>query len=84
MTLAMKGSCHCGATHWTLKGDPGAATACNCTLFRRYGALWAYDYEGERIGISGAAASYAPKPRRDWKFYFAQSALACCVGAGSR
>lgn len=54
----LKGSCHCGQSHWTLEGDPGSATACNCTLCRRYGALWAYDYEGERITIHGPTASY--------------------------
>jgi hypothetical protein len=54
----LKGSCHCGAAHWTLEGDPGSATACNCTLCRRYGALWAYDYEGERIRIFGETRAY--------------------------
>ncbi|HTZ71636.1 MAG TPA: GFA family protein [Acetobacteraceae bacterium] len=54
----LTGSCHCGAVHWTIEGDPGPATACNCTLCRRYGALWAYDYENERIGISGPITSY--------------------------
>ena len=54
----LKGSCHCGATHWTFEGDPGSATACNCTLCRRYGTLWAYDYENERISISGQTTSY--------------------------
>ena len=52
------GSCHCGNASWTLEGDPGSITACNCTLCRRYGALWAYDYEGERISIAGQTASY--------------------------
>jgi hypothetical protein len=52
------GTCHCGKTGWTLSGDPGPATACNCTLCRRYGALWAYDYENERIAITGAPSSY--------------------------
>ena len=52
------GSCHCGAAHWTLEGDPGSATACNCTLCRRYGALWAYDYENERIRLSGPTTTY--------------------------
>lgn len=52
------GSCHCGKTGWTLSGDPGSITACNCTLCRRYGTLWAYDYEGERIAVSGECASY--------------------------
>ena len=54
----LKGSCHCGATHWTLEGDPGSITACNCTMCRRYGALWAYDYENERIRVEGHVSSY--------------------------
>ncbi|HQT68393.1 MAG: aldehyde-activating protein [Rhodospirillales bacterium 20-60-12] len=62
----LKGSCHCGGLSWTLEGDPGSATACNCTLCRRYGVLWAYDYEGERIRVAGPSASYqradAPNP----------------------
>jgi hypothetical protein len=41
-----------------LQGDPGTITACNCTLCRRYGALWAYDYEGERIAITGPTEAY--------------------------
>lgn len=54
----LSGSCHCGAAGWTLVGDPGAVTACNCTLCHRYGALWAYDYEGERIAVAGETRTY--------------------------
>ncbi|MAC78292.1 MAG: aldehyde-activating protein [Rhodobacteraceae bacterium] len=54
----LTGSCHCGATHWTFEGDPGEATACNCTLCRRYGTLWIYGYEGENITLTGETASY--------------------------
>ena len=54
----LTGSCHCGAAGWTLEGDPGPVTACNCTLCRRYGALWAYNYEGERINLTGVTAAY--------------------------
>ncbi|NEK33426.1 GFA family protein [Rhizobium leguminosarum] len=54
----LTGSCHCGKASWTLEGDPGSITACNCTLCRRYGTLWAYDYEGERIALTGETASY--------------------------
>jgi hypothetical protein len=61
----LTGVCHCGATHWTLEGDPGPATACNCTLCRRYGTLWAYDYEGERIRIFGPSTAYARKGNAD-------------------
>jgi len=54
----LTGSCHCGASHWSLEGDPGSITACNCTLCRRYGVLWAYDYENERIRIEGPVSRY--------------------------
>ena len=61
----LTGSCHCGAVHWTFEGDPGSTTACNCTLCRRYGALWAYDYENERIRISGSTVAYARAGKAD-------------------
>ncbi len=61
----LTGHCHCGAAHWTLKGDPGPATACNCTLCRRYGTLWAYDYEGERITVVGPTTSYVRSNKSD-------------------
>jgi len=61
----LTGSCHCGGSHWTLKGDPGSITACNCTLCRRYGTLWAYDYEGERITVQGPTSSYSRADEED-------------------
>jgi hypothetical protein len=54
----IEGSCHCGAVHWQFDGDPGSVTACSCTICRRYGVLWAYDYEGERINVSGPTQAY--------------------------
>ncbi len=60
----LKGTCHCGESGWTLEGDPGGITACNCTLCRRYGTLWAYDYENERIRLAGPAASYTRFDRK--------------------
>lgn len=58
MNGSLEGTCHCGECRWILDGEPGPATACNCTLCRRYGALWAYDYVGERIALSGPLTSY--------------------------
>jgi len=54
----IQGSCHCGAVAWTFQGMPDGATACNCTVCRRYGALWAYDYEDEGIAVSGPTRAY--------------------------
>ena len=31
---------------------PDSATACNCTVCRRYGTLWAYDYDGHGIHVA--------------------------------
>lgn len=52
------GACHCGAVEWRFEGVPDSATACNCTVCRRYGVLWAYGYEGEAITVSGPTQIY--------------------------
>lgn len=54
----IEGSCHCGAVRWRFEGTPESATACNCTICRRYAALWAYDYDGEGIKVSGPTRAY--------------------------
>jgi hypothetical protein len=54
----MEGSCACGAVKWHFQGVPECATACNCTACRRYGTLWAYDFEGEGIHVSGPTTAY--------------------------
>lgn len=55
----IEGSCHCGSVSWRFEGIPKSATACNCTICRRYGALWAYDFENEGIHVSGPTEAYA-------------------------
>jgi hypothetical protein len=57
--VVINGSCLCGAVTWQFEGLPDGATACNCTACRRYGVLWAYDYEGEGIKVAGSTAAYA-------------------------
>ena len=54
----INGSCHCGAIEWRFHGFPESATACNCTVCRRYGVLWAYGYEGEGVEVSGPTQMY--------------------------
>jgi hypothetical protein len=58
VTDVIEGSCHCGTVEWQFDGTPESATACNCTVCRRYGVLWAYDFEGEGISVSGSTHSY--------------------------
>lgn len=54
----LEGSCHCGAVTWRFDGTPESATACNCTVCRRYGVLWAYDFQDEKISVSGPTTAY--------------------------
>ena len=59
----MEGSWHCGAVHWRFEGVPETATACNCSLCRRYGALWSYGFFDERISVSGDTQTYSWQSR---------------------
>jgi len=54
----IEGSCHCGRVKWLFRGMPESVTACNCTVCRRYGVLWAYDHENEGISVSGPTRAY--------------------------
>jgi hypothetical protein len=73
----LEGSCHCGAVTWRYDGVPKSATSCNCSTCRRYGALWAYDFEGEKISVSGTTQIY--KWGRKWlEFHFCPQ-CACIV-----
>ena len=65
----IEGACHCGIVRWQFDGDPQSATACNCTVCRRYGVLWAYDFEGERIDVSGPTRAYT-RGEREIGFHF--------------
>jgi hypothetical protein len=54
----IEGACHCGAVRWSFEGVPDSATACNCTVCRRYGALWGYEFENEGIRVAGPTQVY--------------------------
>jgi hypothetical protein len=79
----IEGSCHCGAVRWSFDGVPDAATACNCTVCRRYGVLWAYDYENEGIRVSGPTHAYARVPGT-LNFIFVRIAAASPIGVPAR
>jgi len=70
----IQGSCHCGAVRWRLEAPPESATACNCTACRRYGALWAYDFEGEGANVSGPTQTYT---RGKWVIFHFCSECGC-------
>jgi hypothetical protein len=58
-------SCHCGAVRIELPRKPRLATECNCSICRRYGALWSY-YRASDVHIHASPerlASYLWGPR---------------------
>ncbi|MBT8047994.1 MAG: GFA family protein [Xanthomonadales bacterium] len=67
----LSGACHCGSVRFELDHVPGSLTECNCSICRRYGALWAYyDRKTARINCSpGAVTSYSWGDRQ-LEFYF--------------
>ncbi len=56
--VVLEGSCHCGVVSWRYSSIPEGATACNCTVCRRYGALWIYGYEGQDVELHGPSKAY--------------------------
>ena len=49
----IKAACHCGAVRFELEAFPEWVLDCNCTLCRRYGALWAYPHAGQVKVLKG-------------------------------
>ena len=54
----LEGACHCGQVRWTFQGEPEMATACNCTVCRRYGVIWIYGFDGHGVEVSGETREY--------------------------
>ena len=74
----IRGSCHCGAVSWTFEGVPDGATACNCTVCRRYGVLWAY-YRAATVRVEAepeAVHRYSWGPKSQ---YFVRCATCGCI-----
>lgn len=41
----VRAACHCGAVRLTMELAPAWVLDCNCSICRRYGALWAYAWD---------------------------------------
>jgi hypothetical protein len=51
-------SCHCGAVTLRFRRTPRAITQCNCSICRRYGALWGY-FRRSSVSVSAAKKALA-------------------------
>ncbi|MCK8464214.1 GFA family protein [Aliiroseovarius sp. S1339] len=52
MPKKIKGACHCGAVTFEVS-PPEFVVSCNCSICRRYGALWAHCPPNEGAILSG-------------------------------
>ena len=48
--------CHCGAVSVSIPRAPEKITNCNCSICRRYGALWGY-FESSDVSVDARAGS---------------------------
>ncbi len=48
-------TCHCGAVGLQVRRRPRTLTDCNCSICRRYGALWAY-YKRKDVRVRAVRA----------------------------
>ena len=72
----IRGRCLCGAVGWSFAGEIPDATICNCSACRRYGVLWAYDWDGYGIHIDdpdGNLTPYTRGPGSPLSFNFCRS-----------
>lgn len=65
----LTGSCHCGQVQWSYSLNLESVTACNCTLCRRYGALWAYAHIHHGVEVSGTTGFYSRNNKNN-NFHF--------------
>jgi len=71
-------SCHCGAVRLEIQQKPRKLTQCNCSLCRRYGALWAY-YQRKRVRVLARRGQLETYSWSDRRFEFFRCATCGCV-----
>ncbi|GHB30854.1 GFA family protein [Salinicola rhizosphaerae] len=64
----IEGICHCSGVRWCFTGELTQATVCNCTICRRYGAIWGYGLERVNITVTGETRTY--RRGTDLAFHF--------------
>jgi len=63
-------SCHCGSIVLEMQRKPKLLTQCNCSICRRYGALWAYfQRKSFRTTSAGAVAKAYSWGQQRFEFF---------------
>jgi hypothetical protein len=71
-------TCHCGAVRIEVPRRPRTLTDCNCSICRRYGALWAY-YKADTVRVHGASQATDEYAWGDRTLKFVRCAICGCV-----
>lgn len=71
-------TCHCGAVRLEVMRRPRVLTDCNCSICRRYGALWAY-YKQSSVRVVAAPGAVSVYQWGDRKLNFHHCATCGCV-----
>jgi hypothetical protein len=74
----IEASCHCGAVRLAIDHAPLEVTDCNCSICRRYGALWAY-YLRAQVRVSSAGGATEIYMWGERKIAFHRCAHCGCV-----
>lgn len=80
----IEGACLCGSVRWRFDGPVESATICNCSACRRYGALWAYDWEPGLISVDGDTRSYQRRADSPLSFEFCENCGCVVCWRGTR
>jgi hypothetical protein len=71
-------TCHCGAVRVEVARRPRRLTSCNCSICRRYGALWAY-YKAADVRVRGAPGAVDKYSWGDRSLRFVRCRKCGCV-----
>ena len=71
-------TCHCGSVRVEIPRKPRRLTSCNCSICRRYGALWAY-YKAADVRVLGRLGATRFYAWGDKSLRFVRCAKCGCV-----
>jgi hypothetical protein len=74
----LSATCHCRAVRIEIPRRPRAVTACNCSICRRYGTVWAY-YKRSEVRVTAAPGATDEYVWGDKSLKFVRCACCGCV-----
>jgi hypothetical protein len=76
--MTLRATCRCGAVEIAIPRAPERATTCNCSICRRYGAIWGY-YLPREVTVTAAPGAIAGYEWGEKSIRFVRCAGCGCV-----